>query len=67
MDKSLSKKDIWIQDTQMFQRIAKVPESTYQELEIEWLKFNPARKKREIEHTKTHLAILKQASKTRKN
>jgi hypothetical protein len=33
-------RDRWIEDTQMFQRIARVAESSYEELAEEWKKMN---------------------------
>lgn len=60
--KAQEAKDRWIAETQMFQRIAGTPESTYEELSKDWDEFKTSkRKQREIDSIQTHLAIMKAA------
>ncbi len=50
-------KQKWINDTQMFQRIAGVNQSTTEELSKDWDTFNPKRKKFFSENIATHRII----------
>jgi hypothetical protein len=67
MAKNDDKKNQWIADTQMFQRIAQIEESTVEELEADWAEFNAPRKLREALNIETNLIILKVAGGTEPN
>jgi hypothetical protein len=54
-------RDKWIAETQMFQRIARTPESTYADLAAEWATFGTKRKRAESDSAETHVIIAKQA------
>ncbi len=51
------RKDQWIADTQMFQRIAKVNVSSYAELEKDWDEMNEKSKKFNVKNIETHRII----------
>lgn len=53
----LEMKDEWIKETQMFQRIAKVNESTYEELALDWDSWNNKQRISNLDHIKTHRTI----------
>lgn len=67
----MSRKDelrkLFIEDTQMFQRIAGTPESSAEELGVEFDKWNRPRREREVESARTHVVIAQEARKTRRN
>lgn len=63
----MSKKDEWIEETQMFQEHVGTPVSSYEELSKEWNSWNKKRQKIELEHIKIHRAIQKQTSIRREN
>ena len=47
-------KELWIKETQMFQRVAKVPESSYEDLEKDFERFSNRRIKAKIKKKKIH-------------
>ncbi len=51
----------WIEDTQMFQRIAGTPESSVEDLTADWVKMTPRAKRFNMENIQTHLAIQRAA------
>lgn len=60
---SITDKERWINETQMFQRVAKVPQSSAEELGAEWDTFNNPRKKHELRSIGTLRVVQDQASK----
>ena len=57
----------WIEETQMFQRIAGIKESSFEDLEADWKSFNKKQREFNSRHTSTHLTILKMGKEAGKN
>lgn len=63
MNKRQQERQQWIEDTQMFQRVAKVPETSAEALGADWDSWNKPRKVREAESAATHRGIIEMCQK----
>jgi hypothetical protein len=67
MKKADERRQLWIDETQMFQRIAKVAVTPADELGAEWDKFNKRQRDFNVQHIQTHQIIQDAAVKVGKS